>query len=87
MAAHSNILAWEIHGKRSQEGYTPWSHKRARHDLVTKQKLTTLPRRTCRFKAIPVKIQIAFFFFLQKKKVNLKFIYSVNNTKDPVMTN
>ena len=27
MAAHSSILAWEIHGQRSLSGYSPCSHK------------------------------------------------------------
>ena len=27
MAAHSSILAWRIHGKRSLEGYHPCSRK------------------------------------------------------------
>ena len=27
MATHSNILAWESHGQRSLEGYSPWGHK------------------------------------------------------------
>ena len=37
MATHSSILAWEIHGLRRLAGYSPWSHKRAGHYLVTKQ--------------------------------------------------
>ena len=37
-AAHSSILALEIPWQRSLVGYSPWSHKRAGHDLVTKQK-------------------------------------------------
>ena len=32
---HSSILAWKSHGQRSL--YSPWSHKRVRHNLVTKQ--------------------------------------------------
>ena len=27
MATHSCILAWESHGQRSLEGYSPWGHK------------------------------------------------------------
>ena len=27
MPTHSNILAWEIHGQRSLEGYSPWGCK------------------------------------------------------------
>ena len=27
MAAHSSILAWEIHGQRSLSGYSPCAHK------------------------------------------------------------
>ena len=36
-ATHSSILAWESHGQRSLMGYNPWDHKRAGHDLKTKQ--------------------------------------------------
>ena len=40
MATHSSILAWEIpwteHPALLQEGYSPWGHKRVRHDLATK---------------------------------------------------
>ena len=36
-ATHSSILAWESHGQRSLMGYNPWDHKRARHNLETKQ--------------------------------------------------
>ena len=34
---HSSILAWEIHGQRTLEGYSPWVCKRVGHDLVTKK--------------------------------------------------
>ena len=27
MATHSGVLAWEFHGQRSLEGYSPWGHK------------------------------------------------------------
>ena len=37
MATHSSILAREIHGQRSLVDYSPWSYKRVRHDLGTKQ--------------------------------------------------
>ena len=39
MANHSTILAWEITWKRSLAVYSPWVHRRVRHDLVTKQQL------------------------------------------------
>ena len=35
MATHSSMLAWRIHGQGSLEGYSPWGHKRVRHDWVT----------------------------------------------------
>ena len=35
MATHSSILAWEIPWKRSLVGYSPWGHKRVRHDWAT----------------------------------------------------
>ena len=31
------FLPGESHGWRSLAGYSPWGHKRARHDLVTEQ--------------------------------------------------
>ena len=36
MAAHLNILAWEIPGERSPVGCSPWGC-RVRHDLATRQ--------------------------------------------------
>ena len=35
---HSNILAWEIHRQRSLVGFSLWGHKKAGHDLATKQR-------------------------------------------------
>ena len=37
MATRSSILVWEIHVQRSLAGYSPWDHKRIRHNLATKQ--------------------------------------------------
>ena len=37
MATHSSILAWEIPWTRILVGYSPFGHRRLRHDLVTKQ--------------------------------------------------
>ena len=37
MATHCSILAGKSHGQRSMVGFSPWSHKRVGHDLVTKQ--------------------------------------------------
>ena len=34
---HSNILTRKSGGQRSLTGYSPWGHKRAGHDLATKQ--------------------------------------------------
>ena len=31
------FLPWKSQGQRSLAGYSPWSHKRVEHDLVTKQ--------------------------------------------------
>ena len=31
------FLPGELHGQRSLAGYSPWGHKRVKHDLVTKQ--------------------------------------------------
>ena len=39
ITAHSNILAGKSYGQRSLEGYSPWGHKRVRHDLVTEQQI------------------------------------------------
>ena len=37
MATHSSILAWEITQTEESGGYSPWGHKRVRHDLETKK--------------------------------------------------
>ena len=37
MAIYSSILAWENSMDRGAQGYSPWGHRGARHDLVTKQ--------------------------------------------------
>ena len=37
MVTCSIFLPGESHGERSLLGYSPWGHKRVRHDLVTKQ--------------------------------------------------
>ena len=37
MATHSNILALEISWTEELVGYSPWSHRRVRHHLATKQ--------------------------------------------------
>ena len=31
------FLPGESYGQRSLEGYSPWGHKRVRHELATKQ--------------------------------------------------
>ena len=31
------VLPGEFHGQKSLAGYSPWGHKRVRHDLATKQ--------------------------------------------------
>ena len=36
MATQSSILAWEIPWTEESGGYSPWGHKRVRHDLATK---------------------------------------------------
>ena len=35
------FLPRESHGQRSLVSYSPWAHKRVRHNLVTKQQITT----------------------------------------------
>ena len=42
MATHSSIVAWEISLTEDLVGYSPWGHKRARHDLLTRQKVYLL---------------------------------------------
>ena len=37
MATHSSILPKKSHRQKSLEGYSPWGHKRDRHDRVTKK--------------------------------------------------
>ena len=39
MAAHSSILAWRIHGQRSQAGYSPWGCKKLDITEVTSHAL------------------------------------------------
>ena len=35
------LQCWKSHGQRSLMGYSPWGHKRAGHDLMTKQQQQT----------------------------------------------
>ena len=37
MATHPGFLPGKSHEQRSLAGYTPWGHKRDRHNLMTKQ--------------------------------------------------
>ena len=39
----SVFLPGKLHGQRSLAHYSPWGHKRVRHDLVTKQQQCLLP--------------------------------------------
>ena len=42
MATYSSILAWEIPWTGAwQATYSPWGHRRGRHDLSTKQQQQT----------------------------------------------
>ena len=41
MAIHSNILAWESHGRRSVAGYSPQNNNRVGHDSVTKEQASS----------------------------------------------
>ena len=43
MATHSSGLSRKSCGQTSLAGYSPWSHKRLRHNLATKQKQLELP--------------------------------------------
>ena len=36
------FLPGKSHGQRSLAGYSPWGHRRVRHDLVTKQQLSII---------------------------------------------
>ena len=47
-ATHSKIHVWKIHEQRSLVGYSPWGHKRIRHDLATALFSTMKRHRTCR---------------------------------------
>ena len=42
MATHSSILDWEIPWTEKLVGYSPWGHKRVRHNLATKQQQKTV---------------------------------------------
>ena len=37
MVTHSSVLAWKIPWTGQPGDCSPWSHKRVRHDLATKQ--------------------------------------------------
>ena len=37
MATHSSIFAWEIPWTEEPGSYSPWSHKRAGHNLASRQ--------------------------------------------------
>ena len=37
MATYSIFFSGKFQGQRSLMGYSPWGHKRVRHDLVTEQ--------------------------------------------------
>ena len=37
MVTHSGILTWEIPWTEEPGGYSPWGHRRVKHDLVTQQ--------------------------------------------------
>ena len=37
MATHSGILTWEIPWTEEPGGYSPWGHRRVKHDLATQQ--------------------------------------------------
>ena len=37
MATHSSIFAWKIPQTAEPGRYSPWGHKRIRHDLATEQ--------------------------------------------------
>ena len=41
---HHNTLAWESHGQGNLEGYSPWGHKRGRHDLADQTTRTETQR-------------------------------------------
>ena len=44
MTTHASTLAWKSHGQRSLAGYSPWSHRRVRHDLaINNNKTLVIP--------------------------------------------
>ena len=40
LTTHSSMLAWTIPWTEEPAGYSPWGHKRVRHNLSTKQRYT-----------------------------------------------
>ena len=76
-ASRSSILAWEMHGQRSLAGYSPWSHKKVRHKLTTKQQqYVSLVKE---FLKICTCIEVILFDSLVQRftnflKVNFKYI-------------
>ena len=54
MAAHSSILAWESYGQWSLVGYSPYGHKRVRHNMATEKR--------------QLFVFIIFYLFIKKMK-------------------
>ena len=55
MTTHSSICAWEIPWTEEPGGlYSPWGHKRVRHNLETKQKPQLI---------LDMLLDMLFFFF------------------------
>ena len=50
MATHSSILAWKYHEQKNLVGYSPWSRKRVRHYMATKQEQVILSINICGLK-------------------------------------
>ena len=42
MATHSSICAWKIPWTESLVGYSPWGHKKIRHNLATEHTRTAI---------------------------------------------
>ena len=58
MAAHSSILAWDIHGQRRFVDCSPWGYKKVRHDLDTEKQQDLL----LYIILLPVEFNFIFFF-------------------------
>ena len=80
MATHSSILAWEISWTEEPVRlYSPWGHKRVRHDLVSKQQQDYVASDFIFQQFLWI---CSLFFFKQRHQKMLGIV--LNKTKDVI---